>query len=343
MDIISIARAEPALTDEQKEEIRRWLKTVLTTKSLSDLAEKLVSSRKREQARRPDRGQSVTMFDLAMPFMARSLDLAFRDDEGNAWSERFGRAMTRNDFTNHIDPELLGAVKVAGNYPLPTLSDPTKPIVHIQRELKVVWTALTGSLSDEVHAERLGPDSKAAEMFRLKVIRLWLTPETWMKFEGKGTAPGHVERMSLASRVRELTYEAGRRPPRWDRVLKGVNAFYRVERDEDDELVAWLAMRADLCRGEIKGVSIDNVHNQTDLTTLMNRYGLADTGTVADRIRDGGKRHRLCVLSRELCDYLIDCVDPEPKQGGPVEDDHDGPVDSEKVAFDPETGEVLCR
>jgi hypothetical protein len=162
-----------------------------------------------------------------------------------------------------------------------------------------------------------------------------------MKFDPGHGEVGRVERMSLASRVRELVHTVARQAPRWDRVLKGVNAFYRIEKAADGPVV-WLAMRVDLCHDEIKGCNIDSVATQEDLSVLMTRYGLSDPGTVPDRLRDEGKQQRICVLSRALCDYLISCVDGQSEgeavtqsQGGAVT----GVADGEAV--DMTTGEVL--
>jgi hypothetical protein len=337
-EIYASTQPQP-LTSEQQQPLTCWLRKVLAGASITKLGLQLDATR--PKAAEPAIPTGPSMFDIALKYMRKELELAFTDAAGGLWSERQGRVFDRNEFTNWLPPQLLSQIGAAFDYPEPTPLDPTKPIRHLQLTLRPVWTDLVMALPKERHAVALGPNSAAAAAFRQSICKLWLTPETWMKFDPGQSEVGRVERMSLASRVRELVHPASRQAPRWDRVLKGVNAFYRVEKAAEGPVV-WLAMRVDLCRDEIKGASIDSVATQEDLTVLMSRYGLSDTGTVTDRLREQGKQQRICVLSRAMCDYLISCMDPEP-EGMPVTDDQGGAVTgvADGEAVDMTTGEVL--
>jgi hypothetical protein len=123
-------------------------------------------------------------------------------------------------------------------------------------------------------------------------------------------------------------------------VLKGVNAFYRVERGEEG-LVVWLGMRVDLCHGEIKGASIDGVEIQEDLTVLMDRYGLSDPGAVLARLREDGRQTRICVLSRAMCDFLVECVDQAAEQRVTPEGGAAVTGVPDDMRIDRETGELV--
>ena len=337
-EIYASTQTQP-LTPEQLQEFDWLVAKVLASTSIHKLGEQL-------KATRPAPTESATptdpsMYDIALKYMHEEMGLAFVDRHGGLWSKRQGRVFDRNEFTNWLPPQLLAQIASAADYPEPTPLNPTKPIRHLQLTLRPVWTALASTLPTEPHAGQLGPSSKAADAFRQAIYHLWLIPETWMKTDPGQGELGRVERMSLASRVRELAHLAARQPPRWDRVLKGVNAFYRVEKGEDGPVV-WLAMRADLCHGEIKGTKVEGVGTQENLSVLMSRYGLADEGTVPDRLREEGRRRRVCVLSRTLCDYLIECVNP-PEEATPVPDPTPpagtGGLDGEVI--DMTTGEVL--
>ena len=267
-----------------------------------------------------------TMHDVALEYVRERLDPRFtvRERDTEVWCESTGHVMRQAEVCSMVESELLQRIESADDYAAKTKTDPTKPNKQLQQVLRSVWADLVKELPEETGATGLGPDSKAAKAFRLKIGELWLTPETWMKFNEKGQADDkgeHVERMSLASRVRELVHLRNCDQPAWQRVLKGVNAFYRVEDDK-----AWLGMRYDLCRGGLKGHKIESVKDQANLTLLMKRYGLADeTGTVTDRLREDGKQQRLVVLSRALCDLLIDLKDPD--DGEPLShDEHQAPV-----------------
>ncbi|MHB1158465.1 MAG: phage NrS-1 polymerase family protein [Phycisphaerales bacterium] len=355
---LNAARPDHRVTDEQSAQFRGWLTKILSRKSLESL-QRTLEVRSADATNAAAIGGGQTMYEIALTHMREALQLAFVDDGGNIWSERLGRFLTRNDFTSHVDPQLLAKLSPAVNYAAPTDADPTKPIRHLQLELKAVWTALIQSLPSEIAATTLGPDSKAAGFFRDTIHRIWLTPETWMKFDADGAQPAHVERMSLASRVRDLVGLARGREPRWDRVLKGVNAFYRVEKDVDGNPVVWLGMRVDLCRGEIKGVHLSGVtvRSQHDMSTLMHRYGLADTTGFIDRLREDTQQRRICVLSQAVTNYLIDCRDendPQASQPDKIDESRTAPktsVTAGPVAVvtegqdtwrcDPKTGEVI--
>ena len=64
---------------------------------------------------------------------------------------------------------------------------------------------------------------------------------------------------------------------------------------------------------------------------------------MTDRIRDDGKQQRLCVLSRELCDHLLYCMD-EVEDGGCHSEKAEGVTgEGNEMKFDRETGEVLGK
>ena len=262
------------------------------------------------EKQRPCSGRA--MGDIAMAYMKERLAPRFivRDRDSEIWCEACGCRMRQAEFCSMLESELLERIKPADDYAEPTRTDPTKPIKQLQQVLRAVWADLVRELPEETGETILGPESKAATAFRLVIEGLWSAPETWMKFNEKGQADDkgeHVERMSLASRVRELVRLRECDRPAWARVLKGVNAFYRVENGQ-----VWLGMRYDLCRGEIKGHRIESIKSQSDLSLLMKRYGLANgTGAVTDRLREDDKQRRLMVLSRALCDLLVDSADPE--------------------------------
>jgi hypothetical protein len=296
-----------------QKELKAWLQKLVSRRSLEQMLKTLQQRRAKERARVTERDDRPSMQEVATSYMREWLDLRFVvPDPMGLWSERFGTIIRQSEFTSRVEPGLLEALEGAHDYAAPTLYDPTKPIKHAQQVLKPVWCGLTGSLLREVNAV-LGPGSKAATTFRRSIKKLWLAPETWMKFDAVGDTPAHVERMSLASRVREMVVQAVKRPEQWQRVLKGINAFFRVARTLDGRPVVWLGMRVDLCQGEIKGNVIPGVDTQHDLALLANRYGIADTSGVPVYITDDQDRRRLLVLNRSLCDYLIDCADEEQK------------------------------
>lgn len=227
-EIVCQAKRVEALDPAEAKQIDHWLRTILTSKRLGALAE--------DQRRRLTESQAncavstaPSMLDLAIVQTMEDLQLAFVDDEGNAWSERLGRFITRYEFVQRPDPKLLVKIQTACDYAAPTDADPTKPIRHVQLVLKSVWPAITDSLPREISATGLGSDSKAAEALRRHIVDLWQTPETWFKREGTLKEPGHAERMSLASRVRTMTKEAQPKKGPWQRVLGGVDAFSRVD------------------------------------------------------------------------------------------------------------------
>ncbi|HUU01898.1 MAG TPA: hypothetical protein VM425_10680 [Myxococcota bacterium] len=300
------------------------------------------------EGQRPCSGR--TMHGIATEYVRERLAPRFivRERDTEIWCETPGCKMRQAEMCSMLESELLERIKTADDYAEPTRTDPTKPIKQLQQVLRAVWADLVKELPEETGSTELGTDSRAAKAFRLMIEELWLAPETWMKFTEQGQADDrgeHVERMSLASRARELAHLRSDRPA-WQRVLKGVNGFYRIEDGK-----AWLGMRYDLCRGEIKGHKIESVKDQADLTLLMKRYGLADeTGTVTDRLREDGKQQRLVVLSRALCDLLIELEDGN--DGEPLShDEHQAPVtggslDGAKMPWDddpPEDGKSVAQ
>lgn len=334
--------ANKTLSTDQVHEVSVWLKKLLTRASLDRIFQHLQRKKAFEHAQQPAQPPQRSMQEIAAEFMRTDLDLRFlQHDPMAVWSERLGVLLRQSEFASRIEPGLLTALESANDYAAPTPSDPTKPIKHAQQVLKPVWCIVTGDLPREINAN-LGPDSKAAAAFRRAIHHIWLTPETWMKIEATGDEPGHVERMSLASRVRSMINAASLRPEQWQRVLKGVNAFFRVGPDPStNETVVWLGMRADLCQGEIKGRVIHGIETQHDLAILANRYGVTDTTGVSPYITDDNKRQRLVVLNREMCDYLIQCADGDdiPPLRADVDPSATEVIDESRI--DTETGEVL--
>lgn len=341
LDIVASHRSEPVIDKCQRNEIRSWWRKVMARPHLLKLAE---HQQAQAECSNPTEGDQAgpTMLDIALPLTKDMLGLSFV--QGNSiWSERFGRFLKRPDFVNHTNKFLLSAIEGAVDFAHPTPLDPTKPIRHLIAILGVCWSEHLSDLPKEVHAV-LGPDSKAAAAFRERILRLWSAPETWIKCQPESGEPVHVERMSLASRVRELEFQHRQEPAKWRRVLKGLNAFYRLERGKDGQLFIWLGMRWDVCDGKIKGVEISAIQAQTDLTTLMNRYGLSCNEGITDRLRDEEGQSRVCILSRELCAQLLNCEDAqiEAEERGvtnPQPDSVTALSGAERV--DHETGEVL--
>lgn len=308
IEIVARAKRPAELEDEQSDDLRHWVRTVITCEELEKLSNVFAADRVRETAN----ADRKTVFEIAVPHLRQWLGLAFVGPDGRIWSERYGRYIDRNELLNGIDVKLLALIAKASNYAAPTADDPTKPIRHLHYELKVCWTEFVNELPDEQHAE-LGPASKAASALRLQILQIWHQPETWIKTEGSERGSTHAERMSLGSRARALAHaECGGASTPWKRALRGINAYYRVEQTVDRKRSIWLGMRWDLCRGQIGRIDIKAVNSQGELTKLMLRYGLACPDQLKERVRDGVEgQQRLSVLSREMCDQIIDCIDPE--------------------------------
>jgi|GEM_PF-5733980 len=244
------------------------------------------------------------MIDIAKVYVNEAWDLRFvvPGDRGSAtvWSEAAGRLLGASEFTSKLESGLIEKLSNASDYPAPTDTDPTRHLRQVGWVLKQSWADTLKMLPFESGETGLDPSSKAADAFRLQLVRLWSCPETWFRM-----VDGSAERMSLAARVREMVHLVRAETPGWRRVLKGVDAFFRVDGDH-----VWLGMRAELCSGQIKRIVIPSVQKQFDLTRLCVRYGMADeTGAVTDRLRDNGRRDRLTVLSRAMCDLIIDMTD----------------------------------
>lgn len=312
-----------SMTDRQVEQkmknnLKRWLMKILSSRAIDKAGMALKNRDQVEQDKEP-KVSGKSMHTISFNFMLHRLELKYiQSDKRNkvaVWSEKQGRFMDKSDFCGWLDHELLTAIKDADNYAEPTNSDPTKDIKHLSQVLKSVWPEIFNRLpTGEIHADSFKANSKAASRFRDELCELWQAPETWMKIEATQTEPGHAERMNLASRVRELVHHASQRSPGWQRVLKGADAFFRVEKDADDAPIVWLGMRTPLCQGQIKGHRYEGIQSQDHLTKLMNRYGLADSTGIPVKVKEDRKQQRLTVLSRELCDYIIDGVDHENNQ-----------------------------
>lgn len=325
------------ITPDDADVIKPNLAKLLTAKRLDAIGNQIASATPRESTA----PTGPAMADVVRQFLIDDLGLAFAaGDPAAVWSEAQGRLLRRSDITNHVPSSMRSAIARCHDYPAPTPADPTKDIKQLAQVNRTAWCDILPTLPAEADAKALGPDSKAAELFRFNLMRLWTSPETWMKFEAQGGEGARVERMSLASRVRELRHK--RSSPTWSRVLKGTSAYYRVE----DDGQVWIGMRVDLL-GQIRGHGITGVKTQGDLTKIMRRYGLADETGITDRYRDEatGKQDRLTVLSRELADLFINCIDPEDADGDESSVTSSGAdavtVVREGVSIDSKTGEVV--
>ena len=309
---------------DHDDEITRNLLALFTRKRLDKIAREYERAQAKPAAAEQANESRPSMYDIALPWMRERLDLRFRCEDGprtKLWSERLGKAISSSEFTAWTSPALLSVLAKACDYAGPTEADPTKPIKQLGQVLKPVWTQLVDELPREANADT-GPDSKAAARFRAGIQELLQKPETWMKTPATKDDPEQSRRESLASRTLELCRTYGdSQALQWRRVLSGVNVFWRIDEDH----LPWLGLRADACHNKIKGVTVEGVETQADLTRLATRYGLTagEDGPSAIVRDQAGRRSRVVVLSREFTDFVLHGLEDveDADEGTPQADD----------------------
>ncbi len=301
--ILVDARGEDGHTDAQRDEVHKWLRGLATARQLDRVIEDLTKYQECSQASLAA-PIKPTVHDLTVRFLMTTLGLAFREPGGLVWSEARASTLSRNDIMGYFPQELLQIIKGASNYAMPTASNPTKHIHHLQIEYKSIWSTIEKNLPTEIEAQQLGQSSMAAARLRDEICRIFETPEVWTKAASPGPEGRQVDRISLALRAQEIAASAHGQS-RWLRIVRGADAFVRVELNTSGEPVVWLGMRATLCQGAVNKIRIPAIRNQHDLKVLMDRYGFSDQGAVSDRLHREDGQLRVCVLARQLTDRLL--------------------------------------
>lgn len=305
--IVEVLEEKGTLVDQKSRlAMKNWVGGLLTTESLQAMREQL--ERRRAAIVQSEGGEGPLMRERVVEVTREIYDLRFQEPGQRGgqvlWSELEGRAISHGEFARAVHPLLLNQLASCRDYPEATEGDPSRDLRHVHLVLSLAWAAHLRMLPTEVKADDLGPTSKAAARCRRMLVDFWTVPETWIvtkDSEGRQ----HTERMSLASRVRNLPHASTRG---WEPILRGVNAFYRRDRD-----LLWLALRYDALRTALKGLRFDALTDQESLIKLMTRYGLLAEGDDVPPLRDPrGKTPAIAVLSQEFTSHVIEFTDPEP-------------------------------
>jgi primase-polymerase (primpol)-like protein len=240
-------------------------------------------------------------------------DLRYRTADGKAWSEKYGRPISRAEFVTHLPESLMDAAVDGRDAPV---NDETGYVDEVKLS-KLVQTALAISWSSTVErlpmqaadaAKDMGPNSAAAKKFAADIFRVWTSPSLFKSVpvgDGSDNAP---TRASLASMVEELfkPFKEGRPlkgggRQRWFQIKTAVSAWWRPGVADDGRIVPRLAMRYDLF--DNIGIRSEWATDQQALGDIGRQWGVFTDATDAKgRLTDGT---RLAVLSVKMTDRIL--------------------------------------
>lgn len=227
------------------------------------------------------------------------------------WSEAVGDDVRRCDLVAFTPTWLMEAAGEAVDAPRDEQGGVNRPALlrAIQGELGVLWADLLTSLPREADVD-LGRDTERGRQFRQAMIRLWKTPLTWEK---QSTASGDTAtRASLASRV--LSQFARPRTGNriaWESVHPACDAWWRPHDVGAGELHPLLALRWTL-PGQV-GIDLPGVRDEESLTRLGKKFGVIADPPEGVSSRLSGGKHRLAVLTLELCEELLETPNEDPE------------------------------
>ena len=252
--------------------------------------------------------------DIVFHLVPEKFDLRYRTTDGKAWSEKWGRAVSRQEFISHVPAQLVDAAQAGHDAEI----EEPKHVRAVQSALGVLWSSLMDALPLQAADADLSNDSEDARRMRRAVIRLWTKPVLLKNVpigNGKEIEAGQV-RASLASLVEEAfrPYTHGKQVigPResWRPIRTAVAAWWRPWVDSEGQVVPLLAMRFDLF--DHLGIPVDGVTDQASLRRLGVSYGIfSDSPGVTDRMTGGC---RLAVLTHEIKQEILSQPTNEPEE-----------------------------
>jgi hypothetical protein len=233
-----------------------------------------------------------------------------RMGKGAAWSESRGGEVSRAEFTQCVDDEMVMACARAAEAPRRADGAVARPdlLRLIQAELQIAWATILRELPPlaDVNA---GINSAAARAFREAMVRLWTNAVTWevpRKDDGRADEQVGATRASLVSRVRsqrrqeETNGGGSRHREKWRQIHPAAAAWWRM--GAVGEVLPILGMRWEIVatlKQELPGVA-----DQESLLHLGRLSGVfLEKPPVPDRL-SGGKS-RLAVLTPEFTEELM--------------------------------------
>lgn len=277
-----------------------------------------------EQANRLDE-KLESVLDILFREVPPLFDMKFRTSSGKLWSNKWGREVSRQEFTTTTPAKLIELTKSGHD----SEDSDAKQIKTVRELLGVVWATLLATLppsATEATTES-DRDTPAAKRFEADLYRVWTSPVLFKSVPvGNGSENGPV-RASLASLVTELfdpIKNSGRMPdrPKWVQIRSSVAAWWRPGMGEGGMLVPYLAMRFDLF--DHLRIPCEWATDQKSFKQSGGRWGLfADDGCVRGRLTDG---KWLAVLSARMREQILSQPTNEP--------DEECFADDEKAADD---------
>jgi hypothetical protein len=280
---------------------------------------------KNAQASQQQQPDGPSMQQLVIEHAPRLAGLAFRNEDGSAWSETMGRTIDQREFEKRVPSELIREVEQANDYPEDAIGG-SAPIGKLRQYLTVAWTDAVNHLPREEQADT-GPESAAAKRYTDAIVRLFNIRERWRKTFKHDGSEHSMDSATLAQLAREaveryqqthVTQASG-----WWRIHnQAIDAWCCLTPRLDlagnptgEVPDAWLGFRYELIHQLPKHSrpDIPNTRNMNELGRLASRYGIAATedNAPAPFVKESGHKRRLIVLNRQLCDQILWQVDGE--------------------------------
>jgi hypothetical protein len=307
---VAAAKGQEKLSRQDQVTIQQFAATVMGN-ARAILAE---ASRRSETSTTPNE-TGPTVEQVVIREAARIEELAFKNADGTIWSERQARDISRSEFERMVSRELLDACEQQAHDMPESSKGKSRPIGFIKQYLPLAWSTALHTLPAEI-ASPLGPDSAAACRLENLIVRIFQTTGQFRKCHAPNGVDIGTELVTLAGLARDRLYQCDPvRPSGWIRLHNTIDAWCVAVPRPDKPLLCWLGIRYTIGPQLDRSgkLALPNVRNQHDLSIIAGRYGLSvGTGEEAaptHYVRDAGRPCRLLVLSRALCDRILDYVE----------------------------------
>jgi hypothetical protein len=304
---VAVAKGQDKLSRQDQVAIQQFVATVM-----GQAPAILEEASRQSQASAAADKHRPTVEQVVMQEASRIEGLSFKNADGTIWSERHARNISRGEFERMASRELLDACEQQARDLPESSKGKSRPIGFIKQYLPLAWSTALHTLPTEI-ASPLGPDSAAARRLEHLIVQIFQTTAQWRKCHSPTGIDIGTELTTLAGLARDrLMMCESTRCQGWIRLHNTIDAWCVSIPRPDKPPLCWLGIRYTI------GVQLDrsgklvlpNIRDQHDLSVIAGRYGLAagaeEEFAPTHYVRDAGRPCKLLVLSRALCDRILD-------------------------------------